>query len=513
MGGDIGPVTSLTDLIDPDQIEPFVTGIAEVAGIAIGILAPDGRALLLCNSQTVCVDFHLAHPATRSRCILAEPSLVRGLDLDDACGLFACGNGLTYAVSPIYLEGRRVGSAIGGQFFLTEPDMDRFRAQAAGCGFNEAAYLAAVRRIPILTEQRVRSCLRLVAGIAEHTGTMGQNVIRLQHLVTQRQEAERSLRRLQHAVDHAADHFFSIAPDGSFTYVNDSAARSLQLAPQELIGKTPWDIDPSFSADRWPAHWDELRRKGTIQVEAQHRGGDGRTFPVEIVANHVVFGEEEFEFAYVRDITLRKRGERRLEETLERLRLSRDAAVKTLARIVSIRDPYTAGHQERVMELTLAIATRMGLRKRRLESLRIAALVHDLGKIAVPAETLSKPGPLSKTEHQMIQQHPKTGYDILHEMHFPGPVASIVHQHHERLNGSGYPLGLAGEQIRVEARIIAVADVVEAMSSHRPYRPALGTEAALAEVESKKGDLYDPVVVDACLALFRDEGFTFPAAD
>ncbi|GEM_PF-425699 len=212
------------------------------------------------------------------------------------------------------------------------------------------------------------------------------------------------------------------------------------------------------------------------------------------------------------ELAERTRVEERLRRSVERLNRLTDAAVSTLARTVEMRDPYTAGHQERVAGLSLAIGERLRLHKRGLTSLRIAALIHDLGKIALPAEILSKPGALSAVEWQLIRRHPETGYEILREMNFPGRVATIVRQHHERLDGSGYPHGLQGEQILIASRVIAVADVVEAMASHRPYRAALGIDVALEEVDSKRGALYDPAVVDACLTLFRLEGFRLPAS-
>jgi len=188
-----------------------------------------------------------------------------------------------------------------------------------------------------------------------------------------------------------------------------------------------------------------------------------------------------------------------------------DAIVDALASTIELRDPYTAGHQRRVAELAVAIARELGLSAEEQTGLRIAGLVHDVGKIVVPSEILSKPGRLSPLEMDMVRVHPEAGFNVLQGIDFPWPVAEVVHQHHERLDGSGYPQGLAGEEILLGARILAVADVVEAISSHRPYRAALGIEAALAEVEAGRGKLYDPQVVDACLAVFRN-GFTFRAA-
>jgi putative nucleotidyltransferase with HDIG domain len=175
--------------------------------------------------------------------------------------------------------------------------------------------------------------------------------------------------------------------------------------------------------------------------------------------------------------------------------------------VVETRDPYTAGHERRVAELAVAIAAEMGMPPDELHGLRLAALIHDIGKIAVPAEILAKPGRLSDVEFNLIRQHPASGFDILEVIDFGRPVAEFVLQHHERLDGSGYPRGLAGDQVLPEARIIAVADVVEAMSSHRPYRAALGLDAALDEVCGQAGVKYDAAVVAACVRLFREQDF------
>jgi putative nucleotidyltransferase with HDIG domain len=178
-----------------------------------------------------------------------------------------------------------------------------------------------------------------------------------------------------------------------------------------------------------------------------------------------------------------------------------------MAMIVEERDPYTAGHQERVANLSVAIAQDLNLPEEQISGIRMAGMIHDVGKIRVPAEILSKPTQLSPIELEMIKTHAEVGYKILEPIAFPYPVAKIAYQHHERINGSGYPQGLKRDEILIEARILAVADVVEAMASHRPYRPALGIDAALGEIEKNSGTLYDKAVADACLRLFREKGF------
>lgn len=205
-------------------------------------------------------------------------------------------------------------------------------------------------------------------------------------------------------------------------------------------------------------------------------------------------------------VNLRNRAERR--RSAELLRKGLEDAIQAISSTVEMRDPYTAGHQQRVAQLAEAIAVKLGLSPDRVHGIRLAGIIHDLGKIGVPAEILSRPGRISDLEFSLIKQHPAIGYEILKDVEFPWPIAEMVRSHHERLDGSGYPDGLKGGQILFDTRIITVADVVEAMSSHRPYRPGLGMQAALNEIAANRGVLYDEQVVDACRQVI-DEGFEF----
>jgi putative two-component system response regulator len=198
-----------------------------------------------------------------------------------------------------------------------------------------------------------------------------------------------------------------------------------------------------------------------------------------------------------------------LQNTLERLRKSTEGIIRAVSSTVETRDPYTAGHQQRVADLAQAIAKEMALPEEQIQGIRMAGLIHDLGKIAVPAEILTKPGRLSEIEFNLIKLHPQAGYDILREIEFPWPIARIVVEHHERTNRSGYPNGLPGEEMLQESRILAVADVVEAMASHRPYRAALGLDVALEEISKNKGILYDPEAADACMKIISEGHFRF----
>ena len=199
--------------------------------------------------------------------------------------------------------------------------------------------------------------------------------------------------------------------------------------------------------------------------------------------------------------------EEELKTTLSQLRKTLEATVQALALTAEARDPYTAGHQRRVADLSRAIAQKMGLSQDRVDGVRMAGSIHDLGKIYVPSEILNKPGKIRPNEFELVKSHSEVGYDILKTIDFPWPVAEIEIQHHERMDGSGYPNGLKGDEILLEARIIAVADVVESMSSHRPYRPALGIEKALEEIRAGRGIIFDEEVVDACLSVFLEDGY------
>jgi putative two-component system response regulator len=241
------------------------------------------------------------------------------------------------------------------------------------------------------------------------------------------------------------------------------------------------------------------------------------TFETAVQQNHELMAfngqleqkVQERTVALTEEIAKRRHAEEELRASNARLRESMEWAVKAMAQTVECRDPYTAGHQRRVTELALAIAKEIGFTQDHCDGLRMAGMIHDIGKISVPAEILSKPSRLSHIEFSLIKVHPKAGYEILKGIDFPWPIAQIIYQHHERINGSGYPQGLVGQEILAEAKILAVADVVEAMASHRPYRPGLGIKVALDEIQKNKGTFYDPVITDTCLRLFREKDFHF----
>ncbi|MCX7193342.1 MAG: GAF domain-containing protein [Proteobacteria bacterium] len=227
---------------------------------------------------------------------------------------------------------------------------------------------------------------------------------------------------------------------------------------------------------------------------------------LEEMAGDLAFGVCTLHVRAERDLALEKN-----QAQLVQLQENLESTVRAIAYIVEVRDPYTAGHQNRVADLATAIAKQIGLPDEQVKGIHMAGIVHDLGKIQIPAEILSKPGKISDIEFSLIKTHSQAGYNLLKDIDFPWPIAQMVLQHHERLDGSGYPQGLKGDDILLEARILSVADVVEAMSSHRPYRPGLGIAPALDEITRGRGMHYDPQVVDACLTLFKEKQYAFPS--
>ena len=209
------------------------------------------------------------------------------------------------------------------------------------------------------------------------------------------------------------------------------------------------------------------------------------------------------------EVESRKRMQQELQQSFENLKKVMNGTIQAIALTVEKRDPYTSGHQQRVAQLARAMAVELGLSAEQIESVYMAAAIHDIGKISLPAEILSKPGTLSDIEVSLIQAHSQAGYDILKEVEFPWSIAEIVLQHHERMDGSGYPNGIQADDILFEARIVSVADVVETMASHRPYRPSIGIDKALEEITQNRQKLYDPRVVDACMVLLTEKGFEF----
>jgi PAS domain S-box-containing protein len=312
--------------------------------------------------------------------------------------------------------------------------------------------------------------------------------------------------RFRSYVHGAPDGIFVTDDRGRYLDCNPAACEMTGYSRDELLAMGVAELSGPTMGEAGLERFREMVEHGQVHDEIMLRRKDGGDVVCQLDA--VSLGDGRF-IGFCKDVSDRKRAEEEVRAAAVRTQRTLEGTVAAMGALIETRDPYTAGHERRVTELAGAIAGRLGMDDERVGALRMAGEVHDIGKISVPAEILSKPGRLTDNEYDLVRQHPRTGYGILSAVDFRWPVAEIVLQHHERLDGSGYPQGLEGEAIAPEARVLAVADVVEAMSSHRPYRPALGLDAALDEVEQGRGSLYDADAVDACVALFREEGFTF----
>ncbi|MBM4453409.1 MAG: HD domain-containing protein [Chloroflexi bacterium] len=310
-------------------------------------------------------------------------------------------------------------------------------------------------------------------------------------------------------LDVANDSIFVHDLKGNCLYANETAYKSRGYDQIELKVLRFPALEVPESAKLNEARTKELLEKGELIFESAHLRKGKPPMLVEVHSRVVGSNGRRFIITSVRDITERKRTEEELREASEKLQRAMEGTIHAMAVTAEIRDPYTAGHQQRVAKLATAIAREMDLPEEQVEGIRVAGILHDIGKTYVPAEILSKPGILRKNEMSLVKDHAEVGYDLLKTVEFSWPVAQIVFQHHERMDGSGYPRGLSGEDVMIEARIMGVADVIEAMASHRPYRPAFSTEKALLEIIQKKGILYDAQVVDACLKLFNEKQFSF----
>jgi putative nucleotidyltransferase with HDIG domain/PAS domain S-box-containing protein len=316
--------------------------------------------------------------------------------------------------------------------------------------------------------------------------------------ITERKRAESELQierdKLTTIFESMADGVYIVNKDHDIQYVNPVLKKTFGSPEGKKCHEYFHDSDEpcTFCRNedvfagktvRW--EWTSLKYGKTYDlIDTPIKNADGSISKLEIF----------------RDITESKQAEERLKKTM-------NATIQTVSKIIEAKDPYISGHQQRVSQLATAMAKELNLSQDKVEGIRVASLIHDIGKIGLPTEILSKPTKLTDTEFNLIKEHSQKGYDILKSIDFAYPVDQIVLQHHEKINGTGYPNKIKGDKILLEAKIIGVADVVEAMSSHRPYRPALGIDRALEEILKNKGILYDPGVVDACLKLFKEKGF------
>ena len=431
--------------------------------------------------------------------------------------------------NPVY---ERVETAAAMKKALSQNQWDIILCDYKLPKFNASSAIAVLKEtnidIPLIIvsgtigEETAVECMRL--GAQDYV--MKGNLLRLAPAVekeiaeaksrVERRRAEGVLResegKYRTIFENMQEGYFEVDLAGNFTFFNDSICRIFGYFPEEMMGINNRQYIDKENAKKLFQTFTEVYRTGEPAKEFDwqiiRKDGIKKYIEASVSLQNNSSGKPIGFRGIICDITERKQAEEERKQSFDRMRKALGATVQAISRIVEMRDPYTSGHQQRVANLVRAMATEMGLSADRQDFIRTASSIHDIGKIAIPSEILTKPAKLTDLEFSLIKTHAQSGYDILKDIEFPWPVADVVLQHHERMDGSGYPQGLKGDDILLEARILAIADVVEAIVSHRPYRSALGIDIALKELSENKGILYDADAVDACLKLFREKGYT-----
>ncbi|MHB9097270.1 MAG: PAS domain S-box protein, partial [Syntrophales bacterium] len=330
--------------------------------------------------------------------------------------------------------------------------------------------------------------------------------------ITERKQAEEACRnaeaRYRTLFEQSPNGILLIDPEtGKTIESNETAHKQLGYTREEFAALRISDYEALEKPEETAKHIQKVIHVGVDDFETLHRTKSGEIRNVHVWSKKVQLSDRSIFYALFQDITERRYAEKQLQQTLENLRKAFGTTVQVMVSAVEARDPYTSGHQIRSADLARSIAMEMGLPQGKIDGIRMAGSIHDIGKLSIPAEILSKPTKLSEIEFSLIKEHARRGFEMLKDVESPWPLAEIVYQHHERMDGSGYPRNLKGDDILMEARILTVADVVESMASHRPYRPGLGRDAAMNEIENNRGILYDTDAVDACLKLLREKGY------
>jgi PAS domain S-box-containing protein/putative nucleotidyltransferase with HDIG domain len=422
----------------------------------------------------------------------------------------------------------RSGKTVYIDDFTTDPRVAPWRESALQRGYHSTiamplkddngsvfgALLIYSTKINAFTPYEIRILEELAGDLA-----FGITALRMR---AKRDQTERELReseeRYRLIAENTADTIAVFDLNLRSKYISPSTLRLRGFTVQESMSQTLDQIltpDSLQQARKLLNDQLALESSGTADpartalIELEEYCKDGSTIWVELAVSFIRdnLNKPIGILTVTRNITERRKAEERLQQTLESLKKAVGTTIQVLVSALESRDPYTAGHQVRVAHLACAIAGEMGIDQEKVDGIRMAGSIHDIGKLSVPSEILTKPTKLSNLEFSLIKEHPQSGYEMLKYVESPWPLAEIIYQHHERMNGTGYPRNMKGDEILMESRILAVADVVEAMGSHRPYRASMGIDAALEEIEKNKGILYDNVVVDTCLRLFREKGY------
>lgn len=365
--------------------------------------------------------------------------------------------------------------------------------------------------IPIISKGKISGILYMENNISEDAFTPERlDMLRLISAQAAISIENARLFELATTLENIEDGYWEIDLAGNYTFFNNAVCRIHGYSKEELMGMNNRQYTDPETAGKVYKAFNKVYKTGQplkgLEWQIIRKDGTQRYVEISILLQKDSSGKPIGFRGVVRDITERKNMEAKLQQTLESLSKAYDSTLQVMVSAVEVRDPYTALHQVRSADVARDIALEMGLPQEKIDAIRMAGAIHDIGKLSIPPEILTKPAKLTSVEFALIKEHSRSGYEILKNVESPWPLAQIVHQHHERMDGSGYPRGLKGDEISLEARILAVADVVSAMVSHRYHRPAPGMEAALDEIGKNRGTLYDGIVADACLRLFREKG-------
>ena len=413
----------------------------------------------------------------------------------------------------------RTGHPVAVNHILTDSHFNLWCIQAKKNGY------AAVLGLPLSIDNRVVGALTIYSELPDAFNaeeiklltTLADNLaygITMLRTREAKQRSEADLRQSEERFrkmfeEHSAINFVVDPDTGNIIDANKSAADFYGWSIEKLRTMHVQEIS-TLSSEEFGYSMQQVRLKAKRSYVSQHRRADGSIRDVESFPNVIEIGGKELVYAIIQDITAQKDAEQKILSYVKQLEGAMKSTLQAVAKVVEARDPYTAGHERRVGQIAEDIAREMGGSDETCQTMQLVGLVHDIGKISIPSAILAKPGELSATEFELIKTHAENGYQILHDIELPLPIAQIIREHHERMDGSGYPQGLKGENTLPESRILAVADVLEAMASQRPYRPTKRLEKAIHEIESNRGSLFDPDVVDAMLRLFREKGYQLP---
>ncbi|WP_051531585.1 HD domain-containing phosphohydrolase [Clostridiisalibacter paucivorans] len=521
----------LRDIIDLDEIKILLDNINIMTKVAIAIIDLKGNIIYSSHFSKMCNNFHMKESKYGEECIEDCINNSRLEKNYNGLKLLRCKYGIEMTIIPLFINDIKLGDLLLSQFFRDEKDRMKLASNSDKYGFDKDEYIKSLREIPVLTDEEYQSLLlfidKFIKLISEKTmANIKQKEIErellyakteLESSVQQLTAYEEELRynydklienqkRLKESETQYKLLFSSMSQgfalhkivtdenntpiDYVFLDVNKTFEDITGMSKKEVLGKSILEILPKTES-----YW--IKRYGQVAITGKGIEFEDYAIGLDKYYRVSAYSPEERKFAVlISDVTEERQMKEKLKKNLMEI-------VESLGSMLEKKDMYTAGHQKNVAKIACNVAVEMGLPYERVESIYISSILHDIGKICIPSEILNKPGKLNDIEFELIKMHSQSGYDIVKNIDFKWPIARIILEHHEKINGSGYPRGLKGEEILLESKIITVADVVEAIASHRPYRPALGIEYAMKEIDKNKGILFDEKVVDACLNIYK----------